>query len=193
MAGCSRAGAPATSATYDPRTGQLQTLKTDVNRNGRFDTTSFLDGARILRIEVDQDEDGRTDRWDFYRADRTMEKVGLSRANDGVMDALAYYDQTGALARMEISTQRDGRFDRVERYEGGALVSSADDTDGDGRPDTWDRYERASATGEPSVVWTEFDDSGRGRPERRFVYGPGGVIVRVELDLDGDGRFTERR
>jgi hypothetical protein len=71
---------------------------------------------------------------------------------------------------------------------------SADDTNGDGRPDKWDEYAPTAASSqqqpEYSIVSTSFDDTGRGRPDRRFVYGPNGTIARVELDADGDGVFV---
>jgi hypothetical protein len=196
LASCSPAdeGRP-TAAGYDPKTGKLTTLSADANRNGRPDTVSYMNGTRILRIEVDLDEDGHVDRWDFYGADGALEKVGFSRLNDGVMDALAFYDPPDVLARMEVSTRRDGAFDRIEIYDGGVLVRSQDDTDGDGRPDKWDEYARLGA-GTPAgesgyaVTATAFDDSGSGRPERRFVYGANGAIARVELDPDGDGVFV---
>lgn len=179
---------------YDGETGRLRTLETDANKNGKIDTVSYMDGARILRIELDLDEDGRVERWDFYDAAGTLEKVGLSRSNDGVMDAVAFYDPAGELRRMEISTGANGRFDRVELYDHGVLSSSSDDTNGDGRPDKWDSYQ-AVPTSPPqppgyAVTTTSFDDSGSGRPERRFVYGSNGAIARVEIDPDGDGRFV---
>ena len=179
---------------YDGETGRLRTLETDANRNGRIDTVSYMDGARILRIELDLDENGHVERWDFYDAAGQLEKVGLSRSNDGVMDAVAFYDPAGVLRRMEISTGRDGRFDRVELYEHGVLTSSADDTNGDGRPDKWDSYRVVPAwPGQPAgytITATAFDDTGSGRPERRFVYGDRGAIARVEIDPEGDGLFV---
>ena len=194
-AGCSQApAAPPAAASYDVKTGKLATLSLDANRNGAIDAVSYMEGTRVLRVEVDEDENGKVDRWDFYGADRRLEKVGFSRQNDGVMDAVAYYDAGDVLSRMEISTQRDGRFDRIERYSNGRLTMSADDTNGDGRPDKWDEYEPTSASSrqqaEYSIVSTSFDDTGRGRPDRRFVYGPNGTIARVELDADGDGVFV---
>ena len=183
------------AATYDPETGRLKTLSADANGNGQNDTMSYMDGTRILRIELDLDENGHVERWDFYRPDGGLEKVGFSRQNDGVMDAQAFYGPGGALARMEVSTRRDGTFDRTELYEGGLLKRSADDTDGDGRPDKWDEYARHGGGGaapEYAVTSTSFDDSGSGRPERRFVFGPGGSIERVELDPDGDGIFVRQ-
>jgi hypothetical protein len=196
-AACSPSPQAPPNATYSPKTGRLETLAADANGNGRIDTVSYMDGTRILRIELDLDENGQVERWDFYGEDGELEKVGFSRLNDGVMDAQAFYAPADVLARMEISTRRDGTFDRTEFYEDGALVRSADDTDGDGRPDKWDEYMHVAA-GSPedagyAVTSTAFDDSGTGRPNRRFVYGPGGSIDRVELDPDGDGVFVGAR
>lgn len=173
----------------------MATLATDVDGNGTPDATSYMDGARIARIELDLDENGHTERWDFYDAGGSLQKVGLSRQNDGVMDAQAYYDSSGALVRMEVSNERDGVFDRVEFYEGGRLARSAEDTNGDGRADKWDTY--VVVPGSPgespeySVVSTGIDETGSGRPERRFVFGAGGALVRIEVDPDGDGVFVE--
>lgn len=179
---------------YDADTGRLRTLETDANKNGRIDTVSYMDGARIVRIELDLDENGHVERWDFYDAAGQLEKVGLSRSNDGVMDAVAFYDPAGELQKMEISTARDGRFDRTEFYEGGRLASSAEDTNRDGRPDKWDSYRVVPApAGQPvdyTITATSFDDSGSGRPERRFVYGAQGAIAQVEIDTKGDGNFV---
>jgi hypothetical protein len=193
-AGCSRqpAGDKAT-AEYDNVTGRLKRLAYDQNRNGRNDAVSIMDGTRIHRIELDLDENGKVDRWDFYREDRTLDKVGLSRLNDGVMDSQAFYGADGTLERIEVSTRRDGRYDRIEFYEAGVLVRSQDDTNGDGRPEKWDTYRPnpGAPAGQPAyaIVSSAFDDDGRGKPHRRFVYGDKGRIERVELDPDGDGRF----
>src|SRR5688572_20151194 len=84
---CSSTGGRNPEAAYDSTTGRLKTLTYDANRNGTLDAISYMDGTRILRIELDLDENHRVERWDFYRADRTLEKVGFSRLNDGVMDA----------------------------------------------------------------------------------------------------------
>jgi hypothetical protein len=194
LAACSRGGSgEKPRAEYDAKTGRLQRLTYDANHNGRNDAVSIMDGTRILRIELDLDENGKVDRWDFYREDRTLEKVGLSRLNDGVMDSQAFYTADGALQRIDVSVKRDGRFNRTEYYEAGALVRSAEDSDGDGRPDKWETYRPnpTSAPGEPSYAITSaaFDDTGRGAPGRRFFYGEKGHIERVEIDADGDGIF----
>jgi hypothetical protein len=165
-----------------------------VAKGAQNNAVAVMDGARVVRVELDLDRNGKTDRWDFYKPDGTLEKVGLSRLNDGVMDAVAFYDGDRALVRMEISTARDGRFNRVEYYERGVLTRAEEDTNGDGRADKWETY-RPQATaglGEPAfaIATAAFDDLGRGTPQRRFVYAPDGVITRVEVDPDGNGRFV---
>lgn len=183
-----------TTATYDQETGKLRTLSVDANGNGTIDTVSYMDGAQIVRIEVDQNEDGKIDRWDFYSSGRQLERVGSSSQNDGVMDRVSFYDTQGAVVRTEVSTRRDGRFDHIEYFSAGRMVRSADDTDGDGKPDKWDDYAVSSDAADGrlhyTIVATSVDDAGRGRPSRRFVYGSGGTIARIEVDANGDGVFV---
>src|SRR5690242_9792297 len=93
-AGCSKPD-HGVKAEYDEQTGRLRKLELDSNKNGQPDTVSYMEGSRIVRVELDLDENGKTDRWDFYKPDGTLEKVGFSRLNDGVMDAQAFYQPVG--------------------------------------------------------------------------------------------------
>ena len=95
---------------YDPQTGKLQLLKSDSNGDGKIDTWSHMDGTRILRIELDTDGDGTVDRWEYYDAAQHLEKVGMSRANDGHEDAWSY---VGA-RRLD---RTDRRFDETRRQD----------------------------------------------------------------------------
>jgi hypothetical protein len=194
MAACSNTSGDRPQAMYDSTTGRLRTITFDFNKNGKNDAVSYMDGARIIRVETDLDENGKIERWDFYGPDRTLEKVGFSRLNDGIMDAQAFYDGARHLQRMEVSTRRDGRFDKTEFYTGGILIRSEEDTDGDSRIDKWDTYAPLpnARPGEPGygITSTAVDDSGTGTPRRRFTYGPNGRIVLVEVDPEGDGTFV---
>ena len=188
-AACSPSRGSERPAEYDPETGRLRRLVVDVNENGRTDAVSVMDGARIEHVEVDLDENGKPERWDFYRGATTLERVGFSRLNDGIMDAQAFYSAAGDIIRIEVSTQRDGRFNRVEFYEAGRLVRSEEDTNGDSRADKWETYRPNVDAGpnEPpyAIASVAFDDSGRGRPERRVMYGENGEPSRVEVDAAG--------
>jgi hypothetical protein len=157
---------------YDAKTGRLQLLKYDSDGDGKVDTWSYMDGPRVVRIEIDRDEDGKIDRWEYYGPDQRLEKVGMSRANDGKEDAWSYAGPDGSIVRIEVSTRRDGRIDRVEYYEREALVRAEEDTNGDGRIDKWETYDGARLT---SVAFdTTFT---RGVADRRLVY-----------DADGNAR-----
>jgi len=113
------------------------------------------------------------------------------------MDSQAFYTAAGQLERIEISTKRDGRFDRTEFYVRNVLVRSQDDTNGDGKPDKWDFYapRLAHPQGEPAyaITSTEFDDSKAGHPERRFIYAPDGTVARVEIDPQGINAWEPMR
>jgi hypothetical protein len=196
LAGCSRPPAgEAPVLEYDKKTGRLTTVLYDANKNGKNDSTGYMDGTRIVRIELDHDENGQIERWDIYNEDRTLQKVGLASRNDGVMDSQAFYSPAGVLERIEVSTARNGKFNRVEFYGASeVLVRSEEDTDGDGRADKWDTYGPVEkpVPGLPAYTITSsaFDEMGAGRPTRRMVFGPGGAIARVEVDPDGDGAFV---
>lgn len=198
LAGCFRAEPPARdtpTTTYDPVSGRLKQLEFDTTHNGRNDSIGFMDGTVVQRIEVDEDEDGKVDRWEFYGVNRRLERVGYSRRHNGVLDAMAHYGEDDNVQRIEIATQGDGPFNRVEFYESGSLARVEEDTNGDGRVDKWETYaaDAHAAPGEPRQIATaSFDDAFRGTPTRRLVYRPDrGGILRVEVDPDGDGIFQK--
>ena len=182
-AGCGSPESTTIEPVYDKLTGKLQLLKYDSNHDGRVDTWSYMDGTRVLRIEIDKDEDGKLDRWEYYDAAQKLEKIGMSRANDGKEDAWAYTGPDGAIVRIDVSTKRDGKVTRVEHYQHDVLVAAEEDSDEDGRIDKWETYE---GTRLASVA---FDTQHRGKPDRRLIYGADGS-VRVEVDEKGDGIFV---
>ena len=66
-----------TKPTYDNATGRLKELTFDVNKNGRIDTWTEMDGSRPLRSRIDDNEDGRPDRWEYYDDKGKLSKVGF--------------------------------------------------------------------------------------------------------------------
>jgi hypothetical protein len=181
------------TAEYSEESGRLQRLTFDANEDGRNDAVGVMDGTRVSRIELDTSGNGRTDRWEFYDTDRRLRRVGFSRQDDGVMDAVAVYASDEKSLQLEVSTRRDGRFDRTEFYESDLLARAEEDTDGDGRVDKWESYRRNPrvGSGEPPVHMSTvaFDDAAIGRPTRRLVYGPDGTLARVER-AGPDGVFV---
>jgi hypothetical protein len=167
-------------ATYDQQTGKLSQLTYDSNNNGTPDSWTYMDGTTLIRSEIDHDEDGLVDRWEYFDADRQLEKVGLSLANDGIVDSWVYQGPDGTLLKVEVSTARDGTANRTEYYEAGQMVRAEEDSDRNGAIDKWETFSGGVLT---SVA---FDTEGTGAPTRRLVYGPGGNLDRVESGDDID-------
>jgi hypothetical protein len=59
---CSAGPASRIEPVYDPKTGVLQLLKYDTDGDGRIDTWHYMNGARVIRIEIDRDAEGLGDR-----------------------------------------------------------------------------------------------------------------------------------
>ena len=151
-------------ATYNKETGKLSQLTVDARKDGNPNITSYMDGSNFLHIEIDRDEDGKVDRWEYYGADQKLEKVGFSRANDGKPDAWAFEGAAGGLGKMQVSTKRDGKPNRTEFYQKGELIRAEEDTDGDGRTDKWETYSGGA------LVTVSFDMTKSGTPNKTIDY-----------------------
>jgi hypothetical protein len=154
--------------SYNAGTGRLEKITYDRNSDGRPDAWAYMDGTRMTRAELDEDFDGRLDRWEFYG------DAGSSMA-------------TAVLARVEQATRPDGRVSRWETYVDGRLASAEEDTDGDGRPDKWETWQAGALRS------LALDTTGRGTADRRLVYPPDGSEARLEVDPAGTGRFRPDR
>jgi hypothetical protein len=184
LTGCrAQTGGKRIEPVYDPTTGKLQLLKYDSNGNGAIDTWSHMDGARAVRIDIDSDEDGKVDRWEYYGASQQIEKVGFSRAKDGKEDAWSFPGAAGSIERVEISAKRDGKITRVEHFQADRVVAAEEDSNDDGRMDKWETYEG------DRLASVAFDTLHRGTADRRLVYSTDGT-ARLEVDLAGNGHFT---
>ena len=72
---------------YDAH-GKLTLLVYDANGDGRLDTRSFMDGERLLRMELDANNDGIIDRWEEYGPGETLVRA-YERAPDGTRREVA--------------------------------------------------------------------------------------------------------
>jgi antitoxin component YwqK of YwqJK toxin-antitoxin module len=151
-------------ASYDKDTGKLNQLTVDAKNDGKPNIYSYMDGSKFVRIEIDNDEDGKIDRWEYYGPDQKVQKVGLSRANDGVVDSWAYQGTDGLVSKVEVSTRRDGKVSRTESYETGSLARAEEDSDGDGQIDKWETY------ADGALATVGFDTTHSGKPTRTIDY-----------------------
>jgi len=151
-------------AEYDKKTGKLSQLTVDAEKDGKPNINSYMDGTTFVRIEIDANEDGKIDRWEYYGPSQKLERVGFSRADDGNVDAWAVQGPDGAVAKVEISTKRDGKVNRTELYEKGSITRAEEDTDADGRVDKWEQYESGA------LVSVSFDTTKSGRPTTTIDY-----------------------
>jgi hypothetical protein len=171
-AGCNQAAAQAkeeaqrrVQPTYDKSTGKLTKLAYDSNNNGKPDTWAYMDGARLVRLEADENEDATIDRWEYYSANPSSASG------------------TQPPERIDRATRADGKVSRREFFEAGVLVRIEEDVDGNGVVDKWESY----SAGALSML--ALDTSGAGKPDRRFIYRPDGSLERVEADPAGTGTF----
>jgi antitoxin component YwqK of YwqJK toxin-antitoxin module len=151
-------------AQYDKQSGKLSQLTVDAKKDGKPNIYSYMDGNKFVRIEIDNDEDGKIDRWEYYGPDQKVEKIGLSRANDGVVDSWAYPGPDGVVSKVEISTRRDGKVNRTEFYEKGTLARAEEDSDADGHLDKWETYV------DGALATVGFDTTRSGKPTRTIDY-----------------------
>jgi hypothetical protein len=151
-------------AGYDADTGQLDRLTINSSADGKPNITSLMQGTKFVKIEIDSNEDGKTDRWEYYGDGEKLSRVGLSRANDGTEDSWAIPSPDGSIARIEVSTRRNGKANRTEFYEKGVLARAEEDSNLDGRIDKWEQYESGV------LVSASFDTTNSGQPTTTVDY-----------------------
>lgn len=162
-------------AYYD-EWGRIARLHWDRNGDRRDDHVAYYGAAARTpyRIDVDQDFDGRIDRWEEYDAGGRLLRVGAARRGGERPDIWSFVDPGGRPTRTQYDEDGDGLIDRTEHLEGGRVTSVEVDADRDGRADRWQRWTGGRMAAE------DLDTDADGRPDRRVVYGPRGAVVGFE-------------
>jgi hypothetical protein len=179
--GCQTASRPTVNAevkpSYNKDTGQLERITYDRNHDGKPDAWLFMNGARVVMAQLDENFDGTIDRWEYY-GDRPT--AGADATPTAGMPALP----RSILERAEQATRGDGKVNRREWYEKGQLVRVEEDTTGSGRVDKWETWSAGL------LQKLELDTKGTGRPDRRLIYPADGSAPQLEIDRNGDGTFS---
>ena len=99
-----------TQAAYDRTTLKLREITYDKNKNGRIDTWTKMDGAQPLSSVIDEDEDGKIDRWEEYGPNGELVKAQLSRAKNGVADETVFVGPDGKVEHVEYLDRKSTRL-----------------------------------------------------------------------------------
>lgn len=77
---------------------------------------------------------GIIDAWEYRDRQGGLQRIDISRLQDGKVDRWEYY-RGDELLRVELDDDRNGRVDRWIVYEDGILIRESRDKDGDGQAD----------------------------------------------------------
>lgn len=125
----------------------------DRDEDGKIDRWEYYDETgKLVKVGFSRRDDGKPDAWAFSGADGRISVIEISSvADETKIDRREYYDVSlagpdghGALVRAEEDTNRDGRPDKWETYENGAVKTVAFDENSDGAPDRRLTYARSS-------------------------------------------------
>ena len=159
-----KASGKLTQLTYDgDRNGKVDTWtsmdgtrpllsRIDRNEDGKVDRWEYYnDSGALVKVGFSRKDDGNVDAWAFSGSSGQVERVEFSSSgSESVIDRREYYVASHSdtaqptLVRAELDADNDGRIDRWETYEDGAIHTVAYDQDGDGVPDRRLTYARAA-------------------------------------------------
>lgn len=124
----------------------------DRNEDGRLDRWEYYDASgQLAKVGFSRSDDGKPDAWAFSGPDGKVVRVEISSSKDETkIDRWERYEPRGSgLESM------------------GALLEADEDTNADGKPDKWETYEAGA------VKTAAFDENHDGTPDRRLTYATG--------------------
>ena len=155
--------------------GSLRQIDFDSNGDRKADVFAYFSGRTTPdRLEIDENRDGKVDRWEEYGKEGALVRFATS-AKGGVPERFVEVDPvTKATLRVETDADHDGRRERLEVFVAGKLSRAEIDTDGDGKRD------RSQTWTDGRLVSEEIDRDGDGRPDIRILHTKTGAISKVE-------------
>jgi hypothetical protein len=144
----------------------------DRNEDGKMDRWEYYDpNGKLVKVGFSRADDGKPDAWAFSGPDGKIERAEISSTHDEkkidrwerYAPAASTQEGLGTVVAAEEDSNRDGRPDKWETYESGALKTVAFDGDYDGKPDRRLTYD----AGVLMLIETQPDGTGAyGRQER---------------------------
>lgn len=139
----------------------------DLDEDGKIDRWEYYDAnGKLLKVGFSRKNDGKVDAWAFAGPDGKVLRVEISSTGDErKIDRWERYDPARIGADGDLSK---------------ALASAEEDTNGDGKPDKWETYENGA------LKIVAFDENADGKPDRRMTYENGQlVLIESEPDTTG--------
>ncbi len=119
---------------------------------------------------------------------------GVAVANSGCGDTTTAASPGTASSGLKVSQNDFGaQFDRSRCDDRGKQVVTSD-TDGDGKPDVIKLFTLVDQGGQKvqQLACRQVDLNHDGKMDIIYSYGPGGMLMTEDFDLDFDGKFDER-
>jgi hypothetical protein len=120
-------------AHYEDR--RIRLIEVDEDQDGFIDRWEHYDANGVLeKIGRWRHVKGKADIWRYPGPNGLAVRIDYDEDGDGRPDRSETY-RDGQLATIELDSDRDGRMDRWQSWEGGRLKWEDLDTQGTGRPD----------------------------------------------------------
>jgi hypothetical protein len=150
--------------------------------------------GKLAELTYDANRNGQVDTWMAMDGSRPL-RSRIDGNEDGKIDRWEYYDDKGTLVKVGFSRKDDGAPDgwafaapdgQVQRIEFSSTASEA-------KIDRWEHYEPApGGAGEsPVLVRVEVDQDGDGRIDRWETFEDGSLRT-AAYDVNGDGAPDRR-
>ncbi len=155
--------------------GALRQIKFDSNGDRKPDVFAYFAGRSTPeRLEIDENRDGKLDRWEEYNAEGVLVRYSTS-AKGGTPENFVEIDPiTNQTTQVEKDADLDGRREQLQVFVKGRLSRVEIDTDGDGKRDRSQDWTPGYLASE------EIDRDGDGRADVRLLRSKGGTILKVE-------------
>lgn len=155
--------------------GGLRQINMDSDGDRKPDVFAYFSGRNSPhRLEIDENRDGKLDRWEEYNDAGVMFRYSTSKKG-GTPERFVEVDpKTGLATQVETDADHDGRRERLEVFVNGRLTRAEIDTDGDGRRD------RVQDWTPGYLVSEEIDRDGDGRADVRILHSKAGAVLKVE-------------
>jgi hypothetical protein len=155
--------------------GRLRQLKYDSNGDHTPDVFAYFSGRDTPdRLELDENRDGKIDRWEAYDSKGVLLRYATS-AKGGTPERFVEIDPvTKAITQIELDADHDSRRERLEIYTAGKLVRAEIDSNGDGKRDRLQEWRDGFLMSE------DIDRDADGKADIRIVRTKAGAIAKVE-------------